>query len=344
MQVRAGTNVVRLTVISISRCEAEAEPRRVPATAVNVPAGGGVAFMCRGGIVGGVADESVLRSELDGLGRGERICSVRRLPGGYAADAWLVRYADGTRVVGKTLAGAPGDLFLIEAEGLAVLRATGYVRTPEVLAVTRRLLLLEELPAREDTETIWTAFAAGLAGLHRHTISDRFGWDRDGYLGRLPQVNTWSADGHQFFAQNRLLRYLGEPLAERVLTTADRRALEHFCARMAEVIPVMPPVLTHGDLWPGNLLSMGGGMAVIDPSVSCTWAEVDLSMLWSYPCPPVSDRFFGVYQELNPSPPGWAERMPLLHLRELLSVTAQETESARAVECIRQVLRPFYPY
>lgn len=287
-------------------------------------------------------DESVLRRELDRLGRGQSISSVRRLSGGWAADPWLVSYADGTRVVGKTLPGAPGDLFLIEAEGLAALRATGYVRTPEVLALTRHLLLLQELPAREDTETAWTAFAADLAGLHRHTVSDRFGWDHDGYLGRLPQLNTWSADGHQFFAQNRLLRYLGEPLAERVLTTADRRALEHFCARMPEVIPAMPPVLTHGDMWPGNLLGGPDGMTVIDPSVSFTWAEVDLSMLLSFPCPPASDRFFDVYQELNPSPPGWAERMPLLHLRELLSVTAQETESAWAVERMRQVLKPFY--
>jgi hypothetical protein len=60
--------------------------------------------------------------------------------------------------------------------------------------VTGRLLLLEELPAREDTEASWASFAADL-------------------------------------------------------TSADRRALERFCARMPEIIPAMPPVLTHGDLW-----------------------------------------------------------------------------------------------
>ena len=116
-----------------------------------------------------------------------------------------------------------------------------------------------------------------------------------------------------------MLRYLEEPLVQQELTSADRRALERFCDRLTEIVPVMSAVLTHGDLWSGNLLSRDGRIAVIDPAVSYTWAEVDLSMLWCCQRPAASDRFFDVYQELNPSPPGWAERMPFLHVRELLS-------------------------
>ena len=165
--------------------------------------------------------------------------------------------------------------------GLAALRGTGHLATPDVLAVTDRLLLLEALVPRDDSAGSWEAFARDMAGAHRAVASARFGWPADGWLGRLRQVNTWNADGHEFFAEHRLLRYLTEPPAEQALTADDRRAVERLCARLPELIPPMPAVLTHGDLWTGNLVSQPGGrITVIDPAVSYTWAEVDLSMLW----------------------------------------------------------------
>lgn len=287
---------------------------------------------------------SVLRSELRALGRADEVSAVRRLSGGAVADTWLITYADGTRMVGKTLADTVPGLFQAEADGLAVLAATGHVATPRVLAVTRRLLLLEALADRDDSERSWEAFADDLAALHRSTAGDRFGWHHHGYLGRLRQVNTWIADGHEFFAQHRLLRYLAEPPAEQALTAADRRAVERLCARLPEVIPAMPAVLTHGDLWANNLLSRPDGrITVIDPAISRTWAEVDLSMLWSGPRPAASRRVFARYQELNPSPAGWTARMPVLHLREQLSVIAHFGPNAtRAITHARSTLAPFY--
>jgi fructosamine-3-kinase len=283
-----------------------------------------------------------VRHELNALGRGEDVVSVTRLSGGVIADVWLVAYGDGSRVVGKTLTGAAEDLFRAEAEGLAALGATGQVRTPAVLAVTGSVLLLEALAPLEDDPRYWDRFARDLAGLHRGTAADRFGWHHDGYLGRLPQRNAWTTDGHAFFAEHRLLRYLGEPLTQQALDSADRRALERLCDRLPEIIPAMPPVLTHGDLWSGNLLMAHDGRpALIDPAVSYTWAEVDLAMMWCGSRPPGSGRFFDVYQELNPSPAGWLERMPVLFLRELMSALAHETDAWGAAEYVRAILAPF---
>jgi fructosamine-3-kinase len=93
----------------------------------------------------------LVTAQLRAVGRADGITSVQPLSGGLIADVWLISYADGSRVVGKTLAGAPGDLFAIEAEGLAALRASNQLGTPQVLSVTRRLLLLEALPVLQNS-------------------------------------------------------------------------------------------------------------------------------------------------------------------------------------------------
>jgi fructosamine-3-kinase len=285
----------------------------------------------------------MLRTELLAFGLNHPVVSIRRLPGGYVADAWLVTFSDGSRAAVKTLAGAPADLFLAEAEGLAALAGAGRLATPDVLAVNGRMIALEALAPRDDSRQSWEAFARDLAAVHRRTVHERFGWSGDGYLGRVAQRNPWTANGHEFFARHRVLRYLEEPRVLRELTSADRQALERFCDRLTEIIPVMSPVLTHGDLWAGNLLSRENGrIAVIDPAVSYTWAEVDLSMLWCCRGPAVSRHFFDVYQEINPSPPGWAERMPLLHVRELLSSMAHIGDSEGDARRLRSILAPFY--
>ncbi|MGD0608996.1 MAG: fructosamine kinase family protein [Streptosporangiaceae bacterium] len=294
----------------------------------------------------GDTSDTALLQELRGLGRADRITALGRLSGGTLADVWLITYADGTRAVGKTVAGAAPDLFEAEAGGLTALRGTGHLATPQVLAVTGRMLLLEALAPRDDSEQSWERFAHDLAAAHRSTSGTTFGWHHDSYLGRFRQVNTWTASGHQFFAEHRLLRYLSEPAVEQALSTGDRRAIERLCDRLPEVIPVMPAVLTHGDLWAENLVSQPSGrITVIDPAVSRTWAEVDLSMLWGSPRPPASARFFEVYQELNPSPPGWTDRMPILYLREHLSViAAYGPAAASTINQVRGILAPFYPF
>src|SRR5580693_4233379 len=139
----------------------------------------------------GTSGGNALRASLREIGRADGIAAVRQLSGGVIADAWLISWADGTSAVGKIINGAAPDLFRTEADGLAVLRGIGHLATPDVLAVTDQLLLLEALVPRDDSVGSWDAFARDMAGAHRAVASARFGWPVDGWLGRLRQVNTW---------------------------------------------------------------------------------------------------------------------------------------------------------
>lgn len=281
--------------------------------------------------------------ELGRLGHEEGIVSVASLSRGAVNDAWLVGYADGSRLVAKTSFGAPEDMFIVEAEGLRALAASGHVATVGVVAASERLLLLEALETPVDDGAAWERLGRELASLHSSTAGERFGWETDGYLGWLPQLNPWSDDGHRFYAEQRLLRYLGEPGAETALEPADREALERLCQRLPDIVPTMPPVLTHGDLWSGNLLSGPKGRLVLaDPAVSYTWGEVDLSMLWCSPRPSSSERFFAAYEDVNPLASGWQQRMPILFLREVLSTIAHFAGPPSSVAYLREALAPFY--
>ena len=269
------------------------------------------------------------------------VVRVEPAEGGLAATAGIARRADGTALFVKAFDEALPDAFATEAEGLDALRTAG-VTTPEVLHVSADLLVLEALAPRPPDEAFWERFAHDLARLHTATTHPRFGWHRDTWLGRRRQVNTWADDGLAFFAEHRLLRWLGEPRVDAALDAEDRAALEHVCARLPELLPAAPACLTHGDLWAQNVLAAADGRpALIDPAVSYMWAEVDLAHLWTTAPPPEAAVFFDLYAALTGLDAGWRERMPIIQLRQHLAVIAQFEPDWGAAEIVRATLAPF---
>lgn len=273
---------------------------------------------------------------------GYAVQRTEQVAGGAIAAAGLVTLRDGAQVFAKTLDGPETDVFAVEAEGLTALRELGGANTPDVLHASTRLLVLAKMLPRRDDERFWERLAHMVAALHASTVGDRFGWHRDGWLGRLRQDNAWERDGHVFFAERRLLRWLSEPPVEAAFDRRERRALERLCAALPELVPAQPPCLIHGDLWRDNLLATAEGEPVlVDPAVSYGWAEADLSMLWCAPRPPASERFFAVYREVAGLQDGWERRMPLLHLREHLSAIAHEDDAWDPAKAVREAVAPF---
>jgi protein-ribulosamine 3-kinase len=213
---------------------------------------------------------------------------------------------------------APADFFEAEAAGLEALRASGTLRVPEVLGLGKGWIALEDLGrGRADTED-WARAGDALAALHAQA-GECFGWDRDGYCGETPQPNPRCADGFRFFAEQRLLHQAELAVARELLTAADVKRVEALCERLPELLPPMPPVLIHGDLWQGNLHACSSGeLALIDGgAVHHGWAEADLAMLTLFGEPPRA--FFEAYAAASDGGNDWRERAPIYNLYHLLN-------------------------
>lgn len=274
----------------------------------------------------------------EGLAEVGRVREARQLTGGDIHSTWLVTRQDGSQVVIKTTEGVPPQMFAVEAEGLQAIAASGAMAAPRVLAVSDTHLVMEAFaPRRPDDPQppeFWERAGRALAGMHQ-VCGERFGWHRDGWLGILPQRNTWSVDGYEFYAEQRLLRYVPEPGVLAVLDGGRVAAIERIALRLPELVPPMPPVLTHGDLAPGNILATPDGRAaLIDPAVSYGWAEVDISMIYCLRRQVVPDCYFAAYEEVSALQPDWRERAPLIYLRELLSLLAHFPDRAPVLQFV----------
>lgn len=272
------------------------------------------------------------------LPKGRSARTIRHLPGGFANPVWLCELDDGERVVVKASLEGCTDMFAAEAAGLEVLAVCGGLTTPRVLTVGPRSIVLEALdPAVPDVDEFWHAAGRSAARMHATTAHDRFGWDRDGWLGLFPQRNAWDEDGYRFFAEKRVLRYLGEPRAEAALDSTDRAGIERLCTRLPELIPDTGACLTHGDMWRNNIIAdRTGRPAFLDPAVSYTWAEVDIAHMLS--SGGIPDVFFAAYTELRPLHPDWRAHARILNLRQLLAMLAAGIPIPTIVDSIRELI------
>jgi len=231
-----------------------------------------------------------------------RPVDVSPLRGGYVGTTWRATLADGRDVVVKRTP-YPADA---EADGLAALSAAG-VPTPTVLGLADGTLVLERVSGTPD----WPGLGRAVAGMHQ-TRGLRFGWHRDNHAGLFVQPNGWLDTWAEFFVERRVRPHL----ADAHIPAGLRLRIERACdGPIHDLLPGGSPVLTHGDLWLGNVVD---GRWVIDPEVSLADRELDLAYMQMSETNPLPEAFWAAYTEILPIPEDYPRRRAALELHHRL--------------------------
>lgn len=216
----------------------------------------------------------------------------------------------------KTVPLADAAMLDAEAEGLRALAACRAIVVPDVV----------ELGTRDGTAflaTAWLEFGdeprgeamgRALARLHRVPQGTRYGWARDNYIGRSPQVNGWDDDWAAFFRERRL-----RPQLERAAHCGLRGA-----DALLDAVPLLleghapAPSLLHGDLWAGNAAMLATGEpSIFDPAVYVGDREADLAMTRLFGGFDAS--FYRGYEQEWPLPEGHEGRRDLYNLYHIVN-------------------------
>jgi len=254
---------------------------------------------------------------------GSDLSSAEPVGGGDINEVRRVVLTDGQRCFLKFHPGADPEMFPAEAAGLTWLGEAAQLRVPEVVAVAdpsrgdAPFLLMELLESGARRQGFDQEVGTGLAALHRASPGG-FGWDRDNFIGSLPQGNAARPSWPAFYREQRLLPQITRARSQGLLSDRLVSDLDRLLDRLDEVCgPAEPAARLHGDLWGGNLhVGPDGGPVHIDPAVYGGHREVDLAMMRLFGG--FSERVFESYAEAWPLAPGWKERIDLYQLYPLL--------------------------
>ncbi|MFI4882483.1 MAG: fructosamine kinase family protein [Phycisphaerales bacterium JB064] len=199
----------------------------------------------------------------------------------------------------------------IEADMLRDLGRLSTLPVPEVWHADPSLLVMRRLPgstgADDNAQRHLAELLAGLHGIE----GPAFGYERDTLIGSLSQPNSPDESWARFFARRRVLHFAELAQARDALPQGGIETAR----RLAEAMEQEPdkftaagerPVLIHGDLWSGNILSEGGRITgLIDPAIYYADREVELAFMGLFGC--VGRPFFDRYHELRPIAGGFFE-------------------------------------
>jgi len=262
-----------------------------------------------------------------GASAGEGFVLLSRSPvgGGCIHEAMRLEGRAGNEAreyFAKVNEAASAPMFEAEADGLAALHEGGCVRVPSVIARgddgERAWLVLEWLELVPLAPRSAAKLGDALARQHA-APRERFGWERDNFIGASPQRNGWMDDWIAFWQERRLHPQLRMAARNRLPTRMiDRgeRLIADCGAFFSGYAPT--PALLHGDLWGGNAAALADGTPVVfDPAVYLGDREADVAMTELFGGFPPD--FMSRYREASPLHDGYRARRHLYNLYHRLN-------------------------
>jgi protein-ribulosamine 3-kinase len=261
--------------------------------------------------------ENILHEKIGGK---SSIHEIIEVPGGSINEVFRLQTAAGFFILKLNNAQQFPKMFEQEAEGLEAIRQTKTITVPEVIATGHlgynSFLLMEYIETGSKTPASMQLLGLQLAQMHRHQ-NEQFGFEKDNYMGSLPQSNKKHETWKEFFVEERL-----KPMVKLAFDASfiDQKMVSDFESlyqKFGELFEEEKPALIHGDLWGGNyLISSEGKPYLIDPAVSYGFREFDLAMTHLFGG--FSADFYQAYQEEFPLQPNWQQRIDLWNLYPLL--------------------------
>ncbi|MBC8155947.1 MAG: fructosamine kinase family protein [Bacteroidetes bacterium] len=253
------------------------------------------------------------------LGESVEVIETQFLSGGDINTAAQVFSSEGVFFVKWNTADREG-MFDSEAQGLDLLRQTDAFDIPGVVGYGQQgdkaYLILEYIDSGKPTDNYWEVLGQRLAELHSYT-QPKFGLSFNNYIGSLPQENTPTAKGVEFFFEKRLLPLAGRARYGGMISSDMLDRFYRLYQRLPEILPNERPALLHGDLWSGNvMINETGSPALIDPAVYYGYREAEIAFTKLFGG--FDQRFYDAYNEAFPLEENFNERIPIYNLYPLL--------------------------
>jgi fructosamine-3-kinase len=212
------------------------------------------------------------------------------------------------------------EMFVAEALGLKQMLATKTIRVPKPLcwgvADNSSYIVMEYLELGSNNSQSWEEMGCQLAAMHQVGGASQFGWEINNTIGSTPQINTWTSNWADFFAEHRIGYQL--KLAKRKGGSFPDRDLvvEAVREKLSDRNP--QPSLVHGDLWSGNAACTRQGEPLIfDPAAYYGDREVDLAMTELFGA--FSSAFYRGYNQTWELEEGYQQRKHIYNLYHILN-------------------------